>query len=56
MRDDVVEVRIDGSKIPGFASTFDWTLATTLRAFKNEPDSPRVEDRFPDDGAERFES
>lgn len=41
-------------EVPGFPSTFDWSLATTLRAFRDETDSPRVEDRFPDEGTMEF--
>lgn len=29
-------------------------FAATLRAFRNEPDSPRVEDRYPDEGSKGF--
>lgn len=55
IEDDAVSVRLEPSEIEDFPSAFDWNLATTLRAFRNETDSPRVEDRFPDEGAERFE-
>lgn len=41
---------------PGdFPEAFEWSLATTLRAFRNEPDSPRVEDRYPDEGVNTFD-
>lgn len=50
-----VEVRFDVADMPDFPETFEWSLTTTLRAFRNEPDSPRVEDRFPDAGTEVFE-
>ena len=43
-------VRMDPEAIEAFPESFEWSLTTTLRAFRNEPDSPRVEDRFPDDG------
>lgn len=53
--EDVVEVRFDPRELPDFPSAFEWSLASTLRAFRDQPDSPRVEDRFPDEGSERFE-
>lgn len=49
-----VEVRLDVARVEDFPSTFEWNLATTLRAFRGEPDSPRVEDRFPDEGSVGF--
>lgn len=49
-----VEVRVDPAQIEGFPEGFEWSLATTLRAFRNEPDSPRVEDRYPDEGIQHF--
>lgn len=52
---DRIEVRVDVQDIPQFPTAFEWRLATTLRAFRNEADSPRVTDRYPDDGAEKFE-
>lgn len=54
MADRKVEVRLDVTQIDEFPSTFEWNLATTLRAFRGEPDSPRVADWFPDDGAVGF--
>lgn len=51
----VVEVRLDPEQIENFPSGFEWTLSTTLRAFRDATDSPRVEDRFPNQGSERFE-
>ena len=51
-----LEVRMDPATIEAFPETFEWNLTTTLRAFRNEPDSPRVEDHFPDNGSEVFES
>ncbi len=52
---DVVEVRFDPRELPEFPSGFEWSLATALRAFRDQPDSPRVEDRFPDEGFDHFE-
>lgn len=54
--EDTIEVRVDVKEIPHFPNEFDWSLTTTLRAFREAPDSPRVEDRYPDDGTERFEN
>lgn len=56
VEDDRIEARLDPAQIDDFPEAFDWTLSTTLRAFRNEPDSPRVEDRFPDQDSATFES
>ena len=53
--DDSVEVRFDFREVPDFPDTFGWSLSTTLRAFRTETDSPRVKDRFPDEGSRDFE-
>lgn len=50
-----IEVRVDPAQIDDFPEGFEWSLASTLRAFRNDPDSPRVEDRLPDDGTEDFD-
>lgn len=52
--DQGVTLRLLATDIEGFPSGFDWILATTLRAFRNETESPRVEDRFPDEDAIEF--
>lgn len=49
-----IEVRVDAAQIDVFPEGFEWRLATTLRAFRDEPDSPRVEDRYPDEGSNEF--
>ena len=51
---DKIAVRVDPGQIEGFPEGFEWSLATTLRAFRKEPDSPRVEDRYPDQGSKEF--
>lgn len=51
---DEIEVRVDSAQIDDFPKTFEWSLATTLRALRNERDSPRVEDRYPDEGSNDF--
>ncbi len=50
-----VLVRLRPGDIEAFPSEFEWSLATTLRAFRNAVDSPRVEDRFPDQGSNPFD-
>ncbi len=50
-----VVVRLRTAEIAEFPTEFDWALASTLRAFGHETDSPRVEDRFPDERTERFD-
>lgn len=52
---ETIEVHVDVSQIPEFPKAFEWSLTTTLRAFRDEPDSPRVEDRYPDEGTERVD-
>lgn len=54
IQDTTLTVTLE-DEIEDFPASFDWNLATTLRAFRDETDSPRVEDRFPDEGFERFE-
>jgi hypothetical protein len=54
VNDKGVTVRLRTAEIEDFPEAFEWTLASTLRAFKNEVDSPRVEDRFPDEGSIRY--
>lgn len=54
IEDTRLEVRLDIGQVEDFPSAFEWSLATTLRAFRDEPDSPRVEDRFPDEGSVGF--
>ena len=54
VNDDTIEVIVDATEIPDFPRAFEWSLSTTLRAFRQEPDSPRVEDRYPDQGTEWF--
>lgn len=49
-----IEVRLDAAQIRDFPEEFEWTLATSLRAFRDDPDSPRVEDRYPDESTQRF--
>jgi hypothetical protein len=49
-----VELRFDASSIDGFPSEFDWKLSSTLVAFRNHSDSPRVEDSYPNEGVVRF--
>lgn len=51
---DTIEVSFDYSAMPDFPATFDWSLGSTLRAFRSATDSPRVEDRFPNSGTESF--
>jgi hypothetical protein len=55
VKEDTIEVRFNTADIPDFPTTFDWSLSTNLRAFRDEVDSPRVEDRFPDEGSADFE-
>lgn len=55
VHDNTIEVRVDVTQIPDFPTAFEWSLTTTLRAFRHEVDSPRVEDRYPDDGTEHFD-
>jgi hypothetical protein len=55
VNDKDVTVRLRTDEIEDFPEAFEWSLASTLRAFKNEVDSPRVEDRFPGEGSADFE-
>jgi hypothetical protein len=55
VNDKGVTVRLRTDEIEDFPEAFEWSLASTLRAFKNEVDSPRVEDRYPDEGSADFE-
>lgn len=54
IRDDAVELRLDVRGLPQFPTTFEWALTSTLRAFRAEPDSPRVEDRVPNGTATEY--
>ncbi|MDQ4145812.1 MAG: hypothetical protein M3198_19105 [Actinomycetota bacterium] len=56
LRDDTVEIRLRPAALPDFPTSFEWNLATTVRAFRKKTDSPRVQDLFPDEGAIRHSS
>lgn len=51
-----VEVRMEPDGVEAFPKSFEWSLAASLRAFRHETDSPRVEDRFPDQGTQDFKN
>lgn len=47
---NAVTIRLTPGVIEGFPDQFEWSLSTALIAFRDDPRSPRVEDRFPDMG------
>lgn len=51
---NTVEVRLDAAEVEDLPEGLDWSLSTTLRAFRHDTDSPRVEDRYPDGGVNTF--
>lgn len=51
---DAIAIRLRAGEIPGFPEGFEWRLSSLLRAFADEPDSPRVQDEMPDEGFRSF--
>lgn len=54
INDRTIDVRLEAAGVEDFPEAFEWSVSTTLRAFRNETDSPRVEDRYPDKGVRAF--
>lgn len=51
---NAIAIGLRAGEVPDLPGSFQWRLSSLLRAFADEPDSPRVEDKMPDEGFRSF--